>query len=56
MKSQNNSFVTEEEVMRNRMNLTYTERFKLLMKLIRINKMMKSAKITNHEYLVNNKE
>jgi hypothetical protein len=47
MKSDKVHFVNEEEVLKNRMNLTHTERFKLLMKLIRINKMMKSAKITH---------
>lgn len=47
MKSDKVHFINEEEALKNRMNLTYTERFKLLMKLIRINKMMKSAKITH---------
>ncbi len=45
MKTKKTHFVNEEEVLQKRMNLSYTERFQLLMKLIRINKMMKSAKI-----------
>jgi hypothetical protein len=47
MKSDKVHFVNEEEALINRMNLTHTDRFKLLMKLIRVNKMMKSAKITH---------
>jgi hypothetical protein len=47
MKSDKVHFVNEEEALKKRMDLTYTERFELLMKLIRINKMMKSATITH---------
>ncbi|CAN5420942.1 hypothetical protein BH10BAC1_BH10BAC1_15200 [soil metagenome] len=36
---------SEEELFEIRMNRTYEERFRILMQLIRINKMMKNAKI-----------
>lgn len=39
------SFVSEEEIRYMRQSQTYTQRFDLLMKLIRLDKMMKSAKI-----------
>lgn len=42
MKSDKVHFVNGEEVQKKRMNLSYTKRFELLMKLIRINKMMKN--------------
>jgi len=47
MKKQNHpkSIVSEEEIRYARQSQTYTERFDLLMKLIRLGKMMKSAKI-----------
>lgn len=37
------SFVSKEEIRQARKNLTYTQRFDLLMKLVRLNKLMKSA-------------
>ena len=37
--------LTVEEADAERLNMTYEQRFDLLMKLIRINKMMKQAKI-----------
>jgi len=39
-------FFTEEEKMESRRNMTYTQRFHILMGLIRISKMLKSARIT----------
>lgn len=39
------SLVNEEDIRNARKNLTYTQRFDLLMKLVRLNKLMKSAKI-----------
>lgn len=39
------SLANEEEIRYARKNLTYTQRFDLLMKLVRLNKLMKSAKI-----------
>ncbi|MCC6683887.1 MAG: hypothetical protein IT247_02335 [Bacteroidia bacterium] len=47
MKKQNHpkSLVSEEEIRYMRQSQTYTQRFDLLMKLIRLDKMMKSAKI-----------
>jgi hypothetical protein len=38
-------FITEEEKIRIAANRSYTERFEMLMKLIRISRMLKSAKI-----------
>jgi hypothetical protein len=38
-------FFTEEDKVKIALNRSYTERFQLLMKLIRINKMLKNAKI-----------
>lgn len=38
-------FISEEEKYRIMANRTYTERFEMLMKLIRIDRMLKSAKI-----------
>jgi hypothetical protein len=38
-------FLTEEEKFAIAMNRTHSERFRLLMKLIRVNNMLKSAKI-----------
>ncbi len=46
MENKKPHFVTEEEALKKRLSLSHTERFQLLMKLIRINKMMQSAKIT----------
>ncbi|MBX7204072.1 MAG: hypothetical protein K1X81_01480 [Bacteroidia bacterium] len=47
MKKQNQpkSIVSEEEIRYVRQSQTYTQRFDLLMKLIRLDRMMKSAKI-----------
>ena len=42
--SKNGPF-SEEELFEIRMNRTYEERFRILMELIRLNKMMKRAKI-----------
>lgn len=39
------SLVSEEEIRYARKNLTYTQRFDLLMKLVRLNKLMKSATV-----------
>ncbi len=38
-------FITEEESKEIAMNRTYTERFRMLMKLIRIDRMLRNAKI-----------
>jgi hypothetical protein len=40
-------FITEEEKIKIAANRTYTERFEMLMKLIRISRMLKSAQIIN---------
>lgn len=47
MKNPDNTkiLVNEEDIRNARKNLTYTQRFDLLMKLVRLNKLMKSAKI-----------
>ena len=37
--------LSEEERLKKALSLTYTERFELLMKLIRIDRMLRSAKI-----------
>jgi hypothetical protein len=47
METKKPHFVTEEEAFKKRLSLSHTERFQLLMKLIRINKMMQTAKITH---------
>ncbi len=39
------SLVSKEEIRQARKNLTYTQRFDLLMKLVRLNKLMKSATV-----------
>ena len=36
-------FISEEEKLKKKLNRSYSERFHLLMKLIRINKMLKRA-------------
>ena len=41
--------LNEKELFELRMNLTHTERFRMLMKLIRINKILKNAKITHSD-------
>ncbi len=41
-------FLTEEEKTALAMKRSYTERFRLLMKLIRVNNMLKNAKIIDH--------
>lgn len=38
-------FLTEEEILERRRNMTYTERFLLLMRLARISQMLKNATI-----------
>ena len=38
-------FITEEEKIRKRLNMSYTERFYLLMRLIKLQKKLRSAKI-----------
>ncbi|MCX6312239.1 MAG: hypothetical protein NT084_11475 [Bacteroidetes bacterium] len=40
-------FISEEEKRKIAMNRTYTERFDLLMRLIRIDKMLRQAKIVH---------
>jgi hypothetical protein len=45
MKQQKTGIVTMEEREQILLNRTYTERFEMLMKLIRIGKMLKTAKI-----------
>ena len=45
METQKNISFTEEEKLQKRMAMTYTERFHLLMRLIRINRMLKNATI-----------
>lgn len=45
MKPIKNSIITEEDKLQIALNRTYTERFEMLMKLIRIDRMLKSAKI-----------
>jgi hypothetical protein len=42
-------FYSEEELFRIRLKRTYEERFKILMQLIKVNKMMKKAVITYPE-------
>ncbi|HEY0030407.1 MAG TPA: hypothetical protein VGC65_06595 [Bacteroidia bacterium] len=42
-------FYSEEELFQIRLNRTHEERFRILMQLIRINKMMKNATITYPE-------
>ncbi len=44
-KEKNNSIQNESEKLKKALARTYTERFELLMKLIRIDKMLKSATI-----------
>ena len=47
MENKKPHFVTKEEALKKRLSLSHTERFQLLMKLIRINKLMQLAKITH---------
>ena len=49
MKSENKGFITESEKFQIALNRTYTERFEMLMKLIRIGRMLKTAKIIEPE-------
>lgn len=49
MKPKNEPFYSEEELFEIRLKRTYEERFKILMQLIRINKLMKKAVITYPE-------
>lgn len=49
MEAPKKTFISEEEKYRIRANRTYTERFEMLMKLIRIDRMLKSAKIIEPE-------
>jgi hypothetical protein len=41
--------ISEEEKFKVRLNRSYTERFRMLMKLIKINRKLKDAKIINIE-------
>lgn len=45
MKSHKKIFHTEEEKLQSRLAMSHTERFHLLMRLIRISKMLKNATI-----------
>lgn len=45
MKPDKKIFTTEEEKLKSRLTMSYTERFHLLMRLIRISKMLKNATI-----------
>jgi hypothetical protein len=45
MTSQKKVLISEEQKLRDRLALTYTERFHLLMRLIKLDRKIKSAKI-----------
>ena len=49
MNEQKKIFFTEEEKLQKRLAMSYTERFHLLMRLIRINKMLKNATIIHSD-------
>ena len=46
MSSEKKIFLDEEEKLQIRLNRTHTERFRMLMKLIRLSRNLKKAKIT----------
>ena len=49
MNTKKGVFYSEEELFQIRLKRTYEERFKILMQLIRLNKMLKTAVITYPE-------
>lgn len=49
MDSKKSIFITEEEKLKIRLNRTHTERFRLLMRMIKLNRKIKNARIINHE-------
>jgi|GEM_PF-1753365 len=49
MSIQKTPFITEEEKRQKALQSTYTERFYMLMKLIRINKMLSKATISHND-------
>lgn len=46
MATGNAPFISEEEKLRIHLNTTYTERFRMLMRLIRLSQKLQKAKIT----------
>jgi hypothetical protein len=49
METHKNISFTEEEKLQKKADMTYTERFHLLMRLIRINRMLKNATIIHSD-------
>lgn len=49
MNQQKRTFISEEEKLKIRLNRSYTERFRALMRLIKLNQKLKNAKIINSE-------
>ena len=41
--------ISEEEKLKKRLQMTYEERFRLMMRLIRIQQVLKNAKIIHHD-------
>ena len=49
MSTQKKIFLNEDDKIKKALSMSYSERFHLLMKLIRINKMLKKATIIHHD-------
>lgn len=50
MKAKKNPFVSEEEKLELHLERSYTERFRMLMKLIRLTRKLKEAKIIEAKF------